>query len=131
MSEQAQEIKLDPKVVYVPIAYDPEPARRKRKRGARRKLDPEPARRRRRVRRLDPIRGASGRTLVDSVVDGVALGYVSSKIPWDTQLGPITAKEVIAFGLAMAYEKAFMRRGWLVSLIGGLTAFATKRWLSG
>lgn len=158
MSENSQATApttLDPKVVYVPIAYDPEPARRRRarRRGATgrirhkpyrvgprggiawvgsRKLryDPEPARRRRRVRRLDPIRGATGRTLVDGALDGVAWGWIASKVPLEQSLGPVTAKELIAAGGALAYEKFFMKRGWLVALISAGIAYATKRWLA-
>lgn len=135
MSEAAQVQAQNPTQVvhYVPIVYDPA-RRKKRARRARRAdpivvYDPDPRRRRRRARRADPIRGATGKTMIDGVVDGVAFGYLSTKVPIQGSIGPVTVQDAVAVGGAVLYEKFVMKRSWMVAFISGAVAYGVRRWL--
>lgn len=137
MSEVQVQVPADRNVVYVPIMYDP--ARKKKRRARRsRRADPAPVvvydparRRRRRARRADPIRGMTGRTMIDAAIDGVAFSWIADRIPVQGQLGPISVQDAVAIGGAFAYEKFVMKRSAVAGLVAGAVAFAVRKFFRG
>lgn len=153
MSEQVQTTTTQTPANIQYIVYDPAKRRSSRRRGATRyvagkpvydgprggvawvgprKLRYDPALiayepRRRRVRRYDPQR-AGGKTLVDSMVDGLGFGLLAHTAPIPSgNIAGFTYADVAAGVLTAVYEKAYMRRGWTAAIIGGLTGFATGK----
>ena len=75
--------------------------------------------------------GSGQVALVDSAVDGVAWGYVGSKIPVpEAGIGPLTSKELVGAVAAAVYEKFYMKRRWSHALIAAGIAYLVGRWMS-